>query len=437
MYRKIPLEIFIEKKWINLGTAHLNENFLIQGIQAPGFFEYDFQYLDLFGIHLYQNNIYAASVRYPLNYEQYYENTWPSFLVDIMPSGAARKYWLKQLNLKNGPLADFDLLEKGSINPPGNIRVKTSEKLFQNDQKHDQKHDGFDYEEIINRGIDFIEYAENTGAIISGTSGAQGESPKFLLVEDINGKWHGDGALQDDLICKNWLVKFPRGKHERDYQILKEEAVYYEVARALDVNVYGPLTWDRDTLFIPRFDRVMFKDTFVRSGFESLISAMGVSEFGATKHIEDYLSIINKYSSSPQKDIKEFIFRDFLNILMGNTDNHGRNSAFIKTIDGKIKLSPLFDFAPMVLDDAGIPRNSKWRNEISHIPDFDIIFNELVKNNYLSDEEVIHFFKYSMEKLENLKSIMQKNDIDESIIHITTSKYDSFMSGLRSYINKK
>jgi len=125
-------------------------------------------------MHLFQNNIYAASVRYPVSYERYNENVWPAFLVDIMPSGAARKYWLRQLQLKNGPIADFELLEKGAINPPGNIRVKT-------DTQFVCDHQGFAYEEIINRGIHFTEYAENSGAMVFGTSGAQGESPKFLL----------------------------------------------------------------------------------------------------------------------------------------------------------------------------------------------------------------------------------------------------------------
>ena len=433
MYRKIPLEIFIDNQWTTLGEAHLNESYLLQGIQAPGFFEYDFQYLDFYGEHLFQNNIYAASVRYPVSYERYYENFWPSFLVDIMPSGAARKYWLRQLKIKNGPLADFDLLEKGSINPPGNIRVKSCMDLFrgQND------HEGFAYDEIINRGVHFIEYAENSGAIVSGTSGAQGESPKFLLIEDFRGQWHGDRALQDHLIKNSWLVKYPRGKQESDYLILKLEAAYYEVARSLGVHVFGPLKWEQNTLFIPRFDRIRHNDTIVRPGFESLISAMGVSEFGATKNIEDYIAVIDRHSSNPKKDIQEFIFRDFLNILMGNTDNHGRNSAFLKTNDGQIKLSPLFDFAPMVLDDAGIPRHTKWRNEKSHIPDFNIIFHELVDNKYLEADSAMLFFRHSMEKLENLKLIMENNYIDKSIISKVTDNYDIFMSDLRRFLNKK
>jgi hypothetical protein len=101
-----------------------------------------------------------------------------------------------------------------SINPPGNIRVKSDIQLFCT--YHD--HQGFTYEEIINRGIHFLEYAQNSGAIVSGTSGAQGESPKFLLVEDFKGQWHGDGALPDNLIKNSWLVKYPRGKQESDYK---------------------------------------------------------------------------------------------------------------------------------------------------------------------------------------------------------------------------
>jgi serine/threonine-protein kinase HipA len=55
-------------------------------------------------------------------------------------------------------------------------------------------------------------------------------------------------------------------------------------------------------------------------------------------------------------------------IALRNTDNHGRNSAFLKYADGTVKLSPLYDFAPMFLDPEGIPRSSRWGKELEPIP---------------------------------------------------------------------
>ncbi len=48
---------------------------------------------------------------------------------------------------------------------------------------------------------------------------------------------------------------------------------------------------------------------------------------------------------------------------MGNTDNHGRNTSVLKQADGRIALSPLYDFAPMFLDRSGIARVSRWADD--------------------------------------------------------------------------
>lgn len=44
---------------------------------------------------------------------------------------------------------------------------------------------------------------------------------------------------------------------------------------------------------------------------------------------------------------------------MRNTDNHGRNTA-VQVRDGAVRLTPLFDFAPMYLDPEGIARACRW-----------------------------------------------------------------------------
>ena len=57
------------------------------------------------------------------------------------------------------------------------------------------------------------------------------------------------------------------------------------------------------------------------------------------------------------------------------TDNHGRNTAVSKILDGRVELSPVYDFSPMVLADeksnetylgstrAGIARVCRWLAE--------------------------------------------------------------------------
>ncbi len=53
---------------------------------------------------------------------------WFGFLEDIMPAGAARRYWTQQLGIadRRGAEQDFALLQHGCIAPVGNLRVKES-----------------------------------------------------------------------------------------------------------------------------------------------------------------------------------------------------------------------------------------------------------------------------------------------------------------------
>jgi serine/threonine-protein kinase HipA len=55
----------------------------------------------------------------------------------------------------------------------------------------------------------------------------------------------------------------------------------------------------------------------------------------------------------------EFLKRDVLNLAMRNTDNHARNTA-VQKIGTEVRLTPLFDFAPMYLDPEGITRAARW-----------------------------------------------------------------------------
>jgi serine/threonine-protein kinase HipA len=430
MMTLIQLEVFINNQWQTIGNVEVPTNLLTKGYKAPGTFNYEFEYLDQQGLFLQTNGYFAASLRYPLDYGSFQEKSWPAFLLDLIPTGAARENLLKVLKIADGPGADFTILSQGAINPPGNLRVKNDKNLFPSKNEHP----GFSYQEVVSRGVDFIDYAERMGAIVSGTSGAQGVAPKFLLVQDELGNWHGDGAIADHRIQASWLVKFPRGKKKRDYQIILAESHYYEVARELGIRTLGPLKWDNDALFIPRFDRQKKTDgTIIRFGLESLISAAGVSEFGAVISNEEYISIIHRYATHPKSEILEYIFRDFLNSVCGNTDNHGRNTAFIKMPEGTIELSPLFDFAPMVLDDSGIARVSRWKSESAQIPEFKTIADTLRTHNFEIDE-IRKFFNEVLAKLMNLQTLLNRFGVEEEVIKIATRKYDLFLKTLENFV---
>ena len=347
---KCDIEIFLDGEWRMAASFEpVTDGEVGKGIRGAGFLEYDVDYAE---DHLDAAGIEAISCRYPASFELHRASSWPPFLLDILPAGANRGNFLRELTIPDGPAADWPLLLAGGGNPPGNLRIAQAAPP----DPGDFRHAGFPREDVLERGPDFIEYARNNHAPVAGSSGAQGEAPKFLLTQDRRDRWHADGALPDELAARHWLVKFPRGKKPLDRDILRNEAAYYRVARAVGLQVGEAVQFENDALFVPRFDREIAGNAVRRLGLESLAAA-GVTVFGARVPQERLCAAIARFSSDSASDIAEFVLRDVLNVAMGNTDNHPRNSALRKNGDGAIRL---YDFAPMFLDDQGIPRACRW-----------------------------------------------------------------------------
>jgi hypothetical protein len=278
---KCEIEIFLNGSWQKAASFKLkNETDLHIGIKGAGYFEYDLSYAIE---HLNSRAIGAVSCLYPVNLELHSTSAWPSFLLDILPSGANRRYFLNELGIPNNPEADWPLLLKGAGNPPGNIRIAEAasppaEALI---------HEGFTYDEVVDRAEYFIEYARENNA-----------------------------------------------------------------------------------------------------------------------------PVIAQFSSRPTEDIKEFIFRDILNVAMGNTDNHGRNTAMLKFDNGNIRLAPLFDFAPMFLDDQGIPRMCRWTGaEYGGIPEWGKVAN-LLKDLHVDTKQLRTELAGFAETIIKLPEIMEHCGVD-------------------------
>jgi serine/threonine-protein kinase HipA len=347
---KHVIQIRVGKTWVN--ACELDLRAPDQGYAGACYLQYEvdyaIQYIDA-------RDHRAVSCRFPVNFELHSLAQWPAFALDLLPGGNARRVLLARLDLKDGPTADATLLAHAQ-HAPGNLRIRPhAEHLY-------APHQGFTEADILSRRDTFIEYASEHGASVAGSTGAQGDAPKFLLVQGHDGRWHSEAALPDSEIAQHFIVKFPRGKTERDRLVLRNEAAYMRVAKQLGLHVALPPRFARDTLFVPRFDRRVHanKKQVDYFGMESLCSLTGRSEYGARIPQEELCTALASASADPQTDVLEFIRRDVMNVMLGNTDNHARNSAVLKTLDGKVRLSPLYDFAPMSLDPEGIPRACRW-----------------------------------------------------------------------------
>ncbi|MDU0686162.1 HipA domain-containing protein [Pseudomonas aeruginosa] len=305
---------------------------------------------------------------------------YPAFLLDIIPAGAAFRSLKKRFaSLKPDDVAlELFLLERCTPSPIGHMRIKQSLPYLAEGEPM-----GFSFQVVAERNTEFLEYAYEQGAAIGGATGAGGEAPKLLLAESHSGLLFAEATLPAEQTKRHWFVKFPRNRSESiDKDILRAEYHYYKAISKIGMNTISTdgleLVDDgesRPSLWMPRFDREVTERGILRHPVESIYSVCNVTEHGAFLGHEFVLGrlIENWVAAGQVHDIfqlaLEYISRDLLNRILGNSDNHGRNISIMRDT-GQLRLAPIYDLAPMVLDPDGITRVLKWDNERAGAPDW-------------------------------------------------------------------
>ncbi|MEQ5802042.1 HipA domain-containing protein [Halomonas sp. H10-9-1] len=303
---------------------------------------------------------------------------WFGFLEDIMPAGASRRFWVDYLGIHHLSTGrqDAELLARGTIAPVGNLRIKEAvpdERL--RDSLGERR---FPVQSVVERDVDFLEYAQQMGAASGGATGAGGEAPKLLLRLTADEQvwidtWQED-AHRPDLPM---LVKFPRGSRSADdCDILRAEYHYYQELASLGIDTIETgamrlMEGERyPSLWLPRFDMRHQNGVWTRYGLESVYSLLGAAPGTFLRHGETLRRLVGLLQAQYRVQelggpfdvpafVIEWVRRDLLNIAFGNSDNHGRNTALLKRPDG-IWLSPVYDFAPMRADPEGVTRTTQW-----------------------------------------------------------------------------
>ncbi len=415
------IEVYHDGQWQPAATVRIRDE--SQGYRGWCELEYRLEYTGRYAGPA-ETRRTGVSCRYPVDFAINQEDRWPPFLLDVLPSGYGRQQWLDHLDIRDGPAADWPLLMRGTAFPPGNLRI--AEAVAAKDLARPvptasgelapmNKHPGFTRAEILERNEHFVEYVFQHGIYAAGASDVQGVAPKLLLTQDLHGRWHAEGVLRDDQVTACWLVKRPRGRTEADRKVLKNEAAYMAVAQQLGLNVFSPLAWERDTLFIPRFDRIITPGKSVaRLGMESLCSLAGVTDYGAPLFHDRLCQAIKDYCTDPGSDLIEYIKRDILNVVLGNKDNHARNTVVLRRDNGTVALSPLFDFAPMYLDPEGIARVCRWEGdaETAGTPEWAKVLERLEADLPRGKAALREFGKH----IEALPDVLRQAGVDDDII---------------------
>lgn len=328
---------------------------------------------------MFRDDEHACSMRLPVELMLNHSNSaWFAFIDDIMPAGAARRYWLQALGLVDKPsgLQDWELLRRGTIAPVGNMRIKEAVPTLPVGSNLPQRR--FTIAEVVERQGNFLEYAQQLGALSGGATGAGGEAPKLLLRCTADHHVWID-PFQDDDVCddRHYLVKFPRGQRSAiDCDILRAEFHYYQELAALGIDTIATAGMQLHegsrypSLWLPRFDVEWQQGRLLRHGLESIYAVLGKAPGSHLNHFTTLRLLVamlgrqwrvseNGEHFDQQRFISSWLQRDLLNIIFGNSDNHGRNCALLKKPSG-IWLAPVYDFAPMKADPEGIIRTSQW-----------------------------------------------------------------------------
>lgn len=383
---RLNIEIHFDREWHHAATLEIEDE--SAGFQGASIVDYDLSYFVTvasaeFAAGETIRDHRALSVRYPVDLENRYSRNWPPFLLDLMPQGHARRKLAEHLGVAEAARAsDLPLLLRSATGGIGNIRIKEAAEA-ETERLHGVQRQGVTEAEILDRSDRFMEVADRFGMLASGSSGLQGEWPKVAMTQANDGLYYPDSFVTDDEAVRHVIVKLVRSNELVDRVILEGEALYSQIAQEIGLNVSEPSIYAEGVLIIPRFDRKKREGGgTIRLGQESLVSAIGVADFGHVGTHEAYIEVLRQYSASPFADIVEYLKRDIANLALGNPDNHGRNSALSKHQDGTVRLSPLVDFAPMRLAKEGIVRSTRWammRDEgRDHLPDWRRICAELM-----------------------------------------------------------
>ena len=388
--------------------------------------EYDIDYATDF---LGAGDVRALSVNYPVNLQPF-SGDIPGYLIDLIPQGQILKRLLNLTGIKKD--TDYEpILSRIPLASPGNIRIKEAWSVIERDRPT-YRHSGFKRDELLKANTNFLFYMEEHDAPIGGTSGAVGGAPKFLLREDNAGNFHADGYLDDDLTKKAWLVKLPFTDSNNSKLLLRTEKSYYDILIELGFHTGEALQWQNDILFIPRFDRIRDQDGRLHYyGLESFYSAHNINTHGQNLTHEANILMIKRFSSESEKDILEYIKRDLINHGLANTDNHGRNSSFIKS-EGRISLSPLYDVTAMRLfeSDFIIPL-TRWEPQHRDL---------LARCNWISSHTKIDAKKLKKnlkdfyDQIAPLKELMIKYEVPEEVIKQTEIDRKQCLADLKSYL---
>lgn len=130
--------------------------------------------------------------------------------------------------------------------------------------------------------------------------------------------------------------------------------------------------------------------------------------------------------------VTEWVRRDLLNIIFGNSDNHGRNTSFLKD-ERCIRLAPIYDFAPMKADPEGIARTTKWKAPLEIGGEYDYPGIAQSLDDLVPAETLLSALKNTSHQLSGLKERLEARGIPQQILNMPAISFSFIPEKLRRW----
>ncbi len=120
---KVTVQLFLDGTWQDAMVVEFANP--AAGLASPTRSSYQDEFVLSRVESLGTIGAHAVSVRMPLGFEIWESDAWPAFLYDIVPVGAARKFWERRLGLhRDDRRDDLRLLTECCSAPIGHARIK-------------------------------------------------------------------------------------------------------------------------------------------------------------------------------------------------------------------------------------------------------------------------------------------------------------------------
>ncbi|QHE87130.1 type II toxin-antitoxin system HipA family toxin [Hydrogenophaga sp. BPS33] len=277
------------------------------------------------------------------------DGRWPVFFQNLLPEGHNRERLAAQRGCTTED--EFELLAAAGHDLMGALEVEPvpADEAIPHVVRHWHAALGLD---VLEPG--FVELPVEDAASLPGMV------TKFSAVQE--GRRY---VVQRHGVVGSHILKLPSTRHP---DLVENEATGYRLCGALGLDCARATVITREQAQLPEpveFPHILAVERFdrrhgLRVHMEEFAQVLGYAPRhkygkGIERDFGQMLRLLNRYSTQPARDTREFLGRLVAFILMGNTDAHLKNWALMYPDGVEPQLAPLYDPVCVSAFFAGLP----------------------------------------------------------------------------------